>query len=392
MSAFSLLWSIDRNYVLILLMKEVYLDNAAATPVDSRVLRKMIPYMKNEYGNPSSLHFKGLEAKRAVIVAREKISKIIGGSPFEIIFTSSGTESANLAIFGVAEQYKNIGKHIIVSSIEHAAVFESVKKLQKLGFKITFLKVDAKGYVDLDELKKSLRRDTILVSIIYANNEIGTIQKISQISKIIKTYRNNNNLPILHIDACQAPCLLSMNAGSLGADLLTLNSAKVYGPKGVGLLFKNKRITISPTILGERGLRSGTENVAGIIGFTEALGISDKMRASETKRLSAIKKYAIQKIYGKYPEAIFNGDTENGLASIINVSIPSKVAERMVLDLSIKGVCISSGSACIQADSEKPSRVLSAIGLTRERALASIRISMGRETTKKDIDYLMKYL
>lgn len=376
-------------------MKEVYLDNAAATSIDSRVLKKMLPYMKNEYGNPSSLHFKGLGARRAVTAAREKISKIIGGSPFEIIFTSSGTESANLAIFGVAEQYKRVGKHIIVSSIEHAAVFESVKKLQKLGFKITFLKVDAKGYVDLDELRRSLRKDTILVSIIYVNNEIGTIQKISQISKIIKTYRKDNNLPILHIDACQAPCLLNVNAGSLGVDLMTLNASKVYGPKGVGLLFKNKKIAISPMILGggqERGLRSGTENATGIIGFAEALSISDKMRMSEAKRLSAIKRYAIQKINNKYPEVRLNGDAENGLASIINVSIPDKVAERMVLDLSLKGVCVSSGSACIQSDSEEPSRILSAIGLNKEQALASIRISMGRETTKKDIDYLLKYL
>jgi cysteine desulfurase len=376
-------------------MKEIYLDYAAGSYLDFKVLKKMMPFMLGEFGNPSSSHNKGLRAKKAVQGAKKTISNIIGGSPRELIFTSSGTESVNLAIFGVTEHYRKYGKHIIVSKIEHKAVLEAVANLRHKGFEITYLDVDSSGHVDLEQLKKSIREDTILISIIYANNEIGTVQNLNKISKIIKTYKNYNNLPIFHTDACQAPGLLNINVGALGVDLMTLNSAKIYGPKGAGLLYKNKKIIISPMIFGggqEYGLRSGTENVPAIIGFAEALKMADSNKSKEVRRLKQLKTFILGNLFKKYKNITINGDINNGLANIINVSLADKTGERRVLELSKRGIYVSTGSACISQGAGEPSHVLKALGLNNKIALGSIRISLGKKTTKEDLLCLLKEL
>ncbi|MDO8442714.1 MAG: cysteine desulfurase family protein [bacterium] len=411
--------------------KQVYLDNASTTPVDPRVLKAMLPYFKERYGNPSSLHALGRESKNAIETARKNIAKHIGAEPEEIIFTSGGTESDNLAMFGIARAYKEKGKHVIVSGIEHKAILDACKKLEKEGFEITYLDVDKKGLVSLEKLSLSLRRDTILVSIMYANNEIGTIQPIKEIAKIIQEFKtvrhceesatrqsektnrllrlphndrfNNNSLfPIFHTDACQAASALPIKAKELGADALTMSSSKIYGPKGIGCLYLNKKYSstgslqakIEPIIFGggqERGLRSGTENVAGIVGFSEALSISEKKRVSESKRLIKLRDYFLRRIQKEIDGVLVNGDIKQRLPNNINVSIKGVEGESLLLLLDRYGIYCSTGSACSSLDLS-PSYVLLSIGLPLELAHCSVRFTLGRYTKKGDIDYTMKVL
>jgi len=290
--------------------KNIYLDYAATTYIDSEVLQKMKPYLTSAYGNASSLYSLGREAKAAIEKARDDIAKILGVLPSKIIFTGSGTESDNLAIFGIAQAYRDYGNHVIISKIEHKAVLESAKKLEKQGFKVTYLNVDSQGSVKLAEFKKALSKKTILVSIMYANNEIGTIQTIKEISWIIKRFRKNNLLPAFHTDACQAAGALSLKIKDLGVDLLTLNGSKIYGPKGSGCLYVNKDYKIEPLIVGgsqEMGLRAGTENTALIVGFSEALKLAEKLRKKESQRLKNLRDYFIKKVLKIIPNARLNG-------------------------------------------------------------------------------------
>src|ERR1051326_2612068 len=268
------------------LKKSIYLDYAATTPIDSKVLKAMLPFLREKFGNPSSLYKKGMKAKAAIDNARSQIASLIGARPGEIIFSAGGTESINLAIFGVAREHKSRTKkfgHIITSKIEHHAVLHSVQALEKEGFEVTYLDVDKQGFIDIAGLEKSIRPNTILVSVMYANNEIGTIEPIAQIGKLIKRINTNREADshpriLFHTDACQAASSLNLNVNDLGVDLMSLNGSKIYGPKQVGLLYVRSGVKLHPLIFGgeqERGLRSGTENVAGIIGLAEALKISE---------------------------------------------------------------------------------------------------------------------
>lgn len=370
----------------------VYLDNAATTPVDRRVLKVMSRCLKEKYGNPSSLHLEGRTAKAAIERSRSKIAEIIGASPKEIVFTSGGTESDNLAILGIAGANQDKGRHIITSKIEHKAVLDACRLLAAEGFEITYLDVDSDGQISVKQLKDSLRPDTILVSVMYANNEIGSIQPINEIANVIKQSKISS--PIFHTDACQASGALLLNVNDLGIDAMTISSSKIYGPKGVGCLYVKTGIKINPIMLGggqERGFRSGTENVAGIVGFGEALTIADDKRPKEAVRLSNLRDYLLQQINLDIKDVTVNGGMKNRLPNNLNISIRGVEGESLVLMLDNMGIACSTGSACSSADLN-PSHVLLQIGLPVELAHCSVRFSLGRKTTKKDVDYLLKSL
>jgi len=419
----------------------VYLDYAATTYIDPRVLQKMKPYLTTAFGNASSLYSLGREAKAGIEKAREDVAKILGANSQEIIFTGSGTESANLAISGIAHAYGSpqSKNHIIISKIEHKAVLESVKKLEKQGFRVTYLNVDSYGIVKLNELKKALTKKTILVSIMYANNEIGTIQPIKEISQIIHEFKEKNYsspkpaqasghgsseqsereseprnkrastlgersglreeeffslLPAFHSDACQAAGALNLKINDLGVDFLTLNGSKIYGPKATGCLYINKSYKIEPLIVGgnqEMGMRAGTENPALIVGFSEALKLAEKLRVKESQRLKNLRDYFIKNILKTIPQSRLNGHRIKRLPNNINLSLPGAEGESLILRLDQYGIFASTGSACTSTNLT-PSHVLMALGIKEILAHDSLRLTLGRKTTKKDLDYVLKIL
>ena len=370
-------------------VKEVYFDNAAATPVDKRALKAMLPYFSEKYGNPSSFHGKGLEARNAIESARAKIAKMLEASPGEIIFTGSGTESCNLAVKGFALANREKGNHIITSAIEHHAILNSCEWLEKNGFEVTYLGVDKYGMVSPEELEKAMRPGTILVSVMYANNEIGTIQPVKKLAETAHKYK-----AAFHTDACQGAGLLDIGTKRLGVDLMTINGSKIYAPKGTGVLFVKDGIKIEPLINGgshEMGLRAGTENVPGIVGLATGLGICQKERLKETKRLSSLRDYFIREVLGKIPKTILNGHPKERLPNNVNVSFFDVEGESVLLMLDRKKIYASTGSAC-SSQSLDPSHVILATHLPYEAAHGSIRFSLGRETTKKQIDFALKAL
>lgn len=381
-------------FVIIIPMRNIYLDYAATTYIDPRVLSKMGPYLTSAFGNASSLYSLGRQARAAIEKAREDVAEILGASSEEIIFTGSGTESANLAISGIARAHKDEGNHIIVSKIEHKAVLESARKLEKEGLGVSYLSVDQNGIIKLSELKKFLNKKTVLVSIMYANNETGTVQPIKEISQIIKRFRKDNLLPAIHADACQAAGALNLKINNLGVDLLTLNGSKIYGPKGVGCLYVNKNYKIEPLIVGgsqETGLRAGTENTALIVGFAEALKLADKLRRGEGQRLKKLRDYFIKKVLKTIPRSWLNGHPQKRLPNNINISFSGLEGESLVLKLDQYGIAASTGSACTSSELS-PSHVLLALGLSEDLAHGSLRITLGRKTTKKDLDYVLNIL
>ena len=374
--------------------KGIYLDYAATTPVDERVLNEMLPFFKTVQGNPSSMHRSGREAKKALEIMRQKVAKILNTKSEEIIFTGSGTESDNLAIIGAAHAYKNIGKHIIVSSIEHKAVLNSAKFLEKEGFEISYTPVNSDGVVDVEELMKLIRPDTILISVMLVNNEVGTIQPIEEISKRISEVRKGRTTPIFHTDACQAPCILEIHPYKLGVDLLTLNGAKIYGPKGAGCLFVRKGVHLEPVIQGggqEFGLRSGTESIAQIAGFALALELSQSMIADENSRLKSLMKLFREGIQKNISGVTFNTPQKNSIPSILNVSFSQTEGESILLDLDENNIYCSTGSACASADLN-PSHVLLAMSVPLELAHSSLRFSLGRMTTEEEIKKAIEVL
>jgi len=369
-----------------IIMKRIYLDNAATTPIDTNVLSVMLPYQNEIVGNPSSLHYEGRLAKNAINKSRAKIAEIIGAKPNEIIFTSGGTESDNLAILGIARANQNKGNHIIISCIEHKAVLNSCKKLQTEGFEITYLDVDKDGLISLEQLKSSLKPGTILVSIIYANNEIGTIQPINQIAKIIK--ESKTATPVFHSDACQAAGALPIDVNDLGVDTLTISSSKIYGPKGIGCLYISDKCRIEPITFGgdqERRLRPGTENVAAIVGFSKALSMAENKRQTESIRLQNLRDYFLSEILKNITDISINGGINNRLPNNLNISIKGVEGESLVLLLDNQGIACSTGSACSSTDLN-PSHVLMQIGTPLALAHCSVRFSLGRQTSKEDID------
>jgi len=369
--------------------KELYLDYAATTPVRKEVLKEMLPYFEKSFGNPSSAHSKGMEGLKAIEEARKRVAKILNCDPKEIIFTSGGTESVNLAIKGFAFANKDKGNVIITQKTEHSAVLNTCKWLESQGFKVIYLDVDEFGLVDLEKLEKAITNQTILVSIMYANNEIGTIQPIEEIAKICKTRG-----VAFHTDACQAAGYLDLDVQKLGVDMLTLNGSKIYGPKGVGLLFVKSGIALTPLIHGggqELGFRSGTENVPGIVGLAKALELCCEEKDKEVKRLIKLRDYFVGKVLAEIPEVKLNGHPTKRLPNNINLSFAGIEGEALLTLLNEKGIFVSTGSACSSKSLEE-SHVLKAIGLPILYSHGSIRISMGRYTKKADLDYVLSVL
>jgi len=365
---------------------KIYLDNAATTPVDKKVLRVMQPYFSEKYGNASSLHEMGREAKQAIEDSRKIIAKSINASPEEIIFTSGGTESNNLAIKGIAFSNKE-KKHIITTKIEHDCVLNSCKWLEKQGWKVTYLDVDSDGFISLDQLKKEIKKNTILVSIIHGNNEIGTVQDLESIGKICK-----ERGVYFHTDACQSYTKTMLDVKKKNLDLVTLNAHKIHGPKGVGALYirKGKGIEIWQHGGGhEFGLRSGTENTPGIVGFAEAVRLIKKKDVEKMKRL---RDKLIRGIEEKIPDVRLNGPRgDKRLCNNVNFSFAGVEGESVGMLLDVKGICSSTGSAC-SSKSLKPSHVLKAIGLSDEEAHGSLRLSLGKQNTEQEINKVLEAL
>src|SRR3989344_1374021 len=372
----------------------IYLDYAATTPLDPGVLKTMLPYMSAEYGNPSSLHGSGRRAGRAIEETRKKVAGVINALPEEIIFTGSGTESDNLAILGVSRANKAKGNHLIISAIEHKAVLESVNQLKKEGFEVSLLPVNSEGVVDIKKCLELVRDETLLVSVMYANNEIGTIQPIRELSEAIKKKRGRSSFPLFHTDACQAAGYLSLDVCELGVDMMTLNGSKIYGPKGIGILYKRTGVKLEPLIVGggqEYNLRAGTENISLVVGFGEALLLAEKMKIAESERLTALREYFISRLFEEIPNIVLNGARKERLPNNVHVSISHVEGEAILLMLDEQGIEVSTGSAC-SANDLKASHVLLAIGQTDELAHGSIRFSFGRDTTKEKLDEALKVL
>jgi cysteine desulfurase len=374
-------------------MKEVYLDYAATTPIDPDVIKEVTKYMSEVYGNPSSMHEVGRKAKKYLDNARGRVAKILETKESEIYFTGSGTESDNLAILGIARVNKKYGNKILISSIEHKAVLDSAYKLKEEGFVIEEISVNKEGFVNLKDLENKIDEQTILVSIIYGNNEIGTIQNLQKISKIIKKKRGDNRLPYFHTDACQAVGYLEIRPEKLGVDLLTFNGAKIYGPKGVGCLYVKEGTVIEPIIHGggqEKNLRSGTENLAYIMGLVLALEKVEKNKIKEFKKLEKLRDYFIKEVM-KSKGIKVNGSLKDRLPNNIHISFKRTEGESLLLMLDSYGISASTGSAC-SANDLHPSHVLVNLGLPLELVHGSLRFSLGRYTTKEELKYVLKVL
>lgn len=366
----------------------VYMDYAATTPVDPRVLKAMLPYFTKKFGNTMSLHSSGQEAKKALEDSREAVAELMGAKPREVVFTGSATEANNTALKGVAFANKDKGRHIIVSKIEHHCVLESARWLEKQGFEVTYLPVDKYGLVDPNEVEKAIRSDTILVSIMHANNEIGTIEPVEEVGKICREHGI-----IFHTDAAQSFGKIPVDVEKLNVDLLTASAHKMYGPKGVGALYVKEGVRIEPLLHGgghEFGLRSSTVNVAGIVGFAEAARICKKEMKSDATRLSRLSSKLIKGVL-RIENSRLNGHPKKRLPNIMNFSFDFIEGESLVTELDFHGIAASTGSAC-SSESLEPSHVLLAIGLKPHEAHGSLRLSIGRWTTKKEVDYVVKVL
>jgi len=365
--------------------KRVYMDHAAGRTVEPRVIEAMLPYMKSSYGNPSSLHVFGQEAKRAVEEARAKVAALINAEKKEsIIFTSGATESNNLAIKGVANRNKDKGTRILTSSVEHMSVVNTCKFLTTKGFEAVFLPVDKYGFLNLESLQNELTDKTVLVSIVYANGEIGTIEPIREISKIVHAKN-----AYLHVDATAACGQIPVDVKSEGIDLLTISSNDMYGPRGLGALYMKEGVRLEPLMHGggqERGLRSGTENVAAIVGFGKAAEIAKEEMQSESARLTKLRDRFIDGLLKPIPYSFLNGHPTTRLPDNVSVRYSFIEGESMLLSLDMMGVYASSGSACT-AKTLEPSHVLLAIGLKHEEAHGSLMFTLGRHNTEEDVDY-----
>ena len=368
--------------------KRIYLDNAATTKLDEKVKKKMVEMME-VFGNPSSIYKEGRNAKKILKQNRLDVSKILNCDSEEIIFTGSGTESDNLAIFGVARANKKKGGHIITTKIEHHAVLHPMEQLEREGFEVTYLDVQKNGIIDVGEFKSALREDTILVSIMYANNEIGTVQPICEIAEILK-----DKDIVFHTDACQAVNYLDIDIVNLGVDLMTFSGSKIYGPKGVGVLYKSKDVVLEPIILGggqENNFRSGTESLIMISGMVEALKITEEMKKFESDRLTELRDYFMKELENKIEKIHINGDLKNRLPNNVHISVEGIEGESLLLMLDEEGVVCATGSACSSYDLNI-SHVLKALGIPIEYSHGSLRFTLGRETIKEDLSYTVDML
>jgi len=370
-------------------MKEVYFDNAATTPPDERVFIEMEPYFKDYFGNPSSLHSFGEAPREAVEKARGSVAELIGANPEELIFTSSGTEANNLAIKGIAFANQRKGKHIIISSIEHFSVFHSARTMEKWGFEVTHLPVDKYGLVSSEQVKKAIKPETILVSVIHGNNEIGTIEPLEEISKITKEKE-----VIFHTDAVATVGNIPVNIDNLGVDALSLAGNQFYGPKGAGALYLRKGVRIAPLIDGgiqEGGKRAGTEDVPAIVGLGKAAEIALGELPERSHYLRELRDYFIDRLLSEIDHNILTGHRTNRLPGHVSIAVQFVEGESMLMLLNMKGIAASSGSACTSR-ALKASHVLTSIGLAHEIAHGSLVFSLGKENTREEIDYVLEEL
>lgn len=370
-------------------MRKIYLDYAATTPAHPEVVKEMLPYFNEIYGNPSSIYQLAQKAKGAIEEARERVARLLNAKVEEIVFTSGGTEADNMAIKGIAYANKKRGNHIVTSKIEHHAVLNTCKWLEKQGFKVTYVSVDKYGVVDLDELKKSLTDKTILISIMHANNEVGTIEPIPEIARIAR-----EKGIYFHTDAVQTVGKIPVDVKELGVDLLSLSGHKIYGPKGVGALYIKRGTKIDSLIHGghhERNKRAGTENVPGIVGLGKACEIVMKEEIGESERIKKLRDMLYQGLRERIDEIALNGHPEKRLPGILNICVKYVEGESMLINLDLEGICASSGSACTSGSLE-PSHVLLAMGIPPEISHGSLRFSLGKDTRKEDIERVIEVL
>jgi cysteine desulfurase len=367
--------------------KVIYLDHASTTPADPEVVTAMLPWFTEEYGNPSTVYSLGLTAAQTVQKARESIARQLGAEPEEIYFTSGGTESDDWAILGTADAQQKKGHHLITSAVEHHAVLESMEYLEKHGYEITRVPVDGGGLVDPESVRQAIRPDTILVSIMHANNEVGTIEPIAEIGKV-----TSEAGVLFHVDAVQTAGKMLLDVKELGVDMMSVSAHKLYGPKGVGLMYLRKRTRISPLFHGggqEKGRRAGTHNVPGIVGMAKAFELATERMSSDAAREAALRDRLWAGLSGSIEAIYLNGDAVQRLPGNLNVRLDGIEGEAMILMLDMEGICVSSGSACTTGSLE-PSHVLLALGIPAEQAHGSLRVTLGRSTTQEDIDHFIK--
>ncbi|MDA8227264.1 MAG: cysteine desulfurase NifS [Desulfitobacterium hafniense] len=371
-------------------MRRVYMDHSATTPVDPEVAKLLMSYYTERYGNPSSVHSFGREVKDALEQARQQVAELIGAEPSEITFTSGGTEADNMAVLGTAEIMRKKGKHLITSAIEHHAVLETCEYLAKNGFELTIIPVNEEGIVSVEDVAKAIRPDTILISIMHANNEVGSIQPIAEIGKLAR-----EKGIVFHVDAVQSLGKIPINVKEMNVDLLTISSHKIYGPKGVGALFIRKGVRLAPILHGggqEKRRRSGTENSPGIIAFGKACELEGQRMVAEAERIRKLRDRLQKGILDRIEYAKVNGPVgDNRLPGNLNVSIRFVEGEALLLSLDMVGIAASSGSACTSGSLD-PSHVLLAMGLSHEIAHGSLRFSLGRQNTEEDVDYVLEQL
>lgn len=370
-------------------MRKVYLDNAATTALSPKVLEKMMPYLTDIYGNASSPHSFGQTARIGVEHAREQVARAINADPSEIVFTGCGTESDNTVLFGVAERYAKKGDHIITTNVEHHAILHSCAALEKKGIKLTYLPVDKDGLVTPEQVRDAITDKTILVSVMFANNEVGTIMPIPEIAAVC-----HEKGVLFHTDAVQAAGHIPIDVKAMGIDMLSISGHKFHGPKGVGVLYERKGIRLPSYIIGgeqEKGRRAGTENVAGIVGLGEALELAVTNMSETSARMTRMRDRLIEGIEATIPEVKLNGHRTKRLPNNVNFSIKYIEGESILLMLDMAGIAASSGSACTSGSLD-PSHVLLALGLTHEVAHGSVRMTLGDDTTDEDIDYVLETL
>ena len=369
--------------------RTVYMDHSATTPMRCEVVDAMLPYFQEKFGNASSVHSFGREAHEAIEQSREKLAALIGARPDEVIFTGGGTESDNLAVVGAARAYEKKGRHLITSAVEHQAVLNTCGQLEKEGFEVTRLPVDADGLVDPEELRRSLRPDTSLVSVMLANNEVGVIEPVAELARIAREAG-----ALFHTDAVQAMGKIPVDVEDLGVDLLTMSGHKFHGPKGVGALYRRKGTRLLPIMRGghhERSMRPGTENVPGIVGLAAALEFAAAEQPGEHERLRGLRDRLQAGIIERIPDVQVNGHSDRRLPHLLNVSVLGIEGESMLLTLDVHGIAVSTGSACTSGTLE-PSHVLTAMGIPAEIAHGSLRFSLGRMNTTEDVDYVLEVL
>jgi len=370
-------------------VRRIYLDHAATTPVRKEVVEAMMQVHTENWGNPSSIHYFGRPARKAMEEARERIAKAINADPREILFTGSGTEADNIAIVGGARANKKKGNHLITTAVEHHAVLDAFKQLEKEGFEVTYLPVDADGRISVEDFKNALRDDTVLVSVMHGNNEVGTIMPVEEIGAICRERK-----VLFHTDAVQTIGKIPFDVKAVNCDFAAMSGHKIYGPKGIGVLYMRRGVRTQPLYYGggqERKLRPGTENVANIVGFATAIELAVTEMEEESARLSKLRDKLIDGVLSNIPETRLNGPREGRLPHNVNVSIEYIEGEALLLTCDMKGMAASSGSACTSGSLD-PSHVLMAMGLTHTTAHGSLRLSLGKSTTEEDIDYIIREL